>query len=203
MEAELDGLICSGRFNGNKITYELIEDRIHKSKKINKENSVAELARIYFSSRRPATLEDFAWWSGLTLTKIKNSLLINDEDVYLSGSEKSGGNRPSLTIKKTKSSVYLLPAFDEYLLSYKDRSAIISSGDHRKAVSNNGIFWPLIIENGKAAGTWKRTLKNDKVLIEVDCFAPVKGNTCDHIEKEALKYGKFLERDIILKFVNN
>ncbi len=66
--AELDGLICSGKIKGKKQTYALLEERVSRKKNFNREESLAELSKGYFKTRGPATLQDFAWWSGLTLT---------------------------------------------------------------------------------------------------------------------------------------
>lgn len=198
MEAELDGVICSGRTKGNKITYALIEDRIHHHETVNKEVAVAKLANIYFSSRGPAELEDFAWWSGLTLTKIKsaavesiNSLRKFRHKEYLTDSERS------------KNSVHLLPPFDEYIISYKDRSAIIFSVNHKKIISSNGVFRALIIENGIVIGIWKRTLKKDKVLIEAECFKSINRDIKNSIESEVIKYGNFLGKEAVLSDIHN
>ena len=64
--------------------------------------------------------------------------------------------------------VYLLPAFDEFIISYKDRRAALPFENHIKAVSNNGIFRPVIVVNGQVVGIWKRTTKKDKVMVETD-----------------------------------
>ena len=56
----------------------------------------------------------------------------------------------SFSIPKTyKDFVYLLPAFDEFIINYKDRSASLPFEHHIKAVSNNGMFFPTIVENGQ------------------------------------------------------
>ena len=63
MEAELDGLICSGGRQGKQFTYALLEERVPKIKRLNDEAPVAKLAKKYFTSHGPATKYDFAWWS--------------------------------------------------------------------------------------------------------------------------------------------
>lgn len=91
-------------------------------------------------------------------------------------------------------SVYLLPAFDEYLISYKNRSAAITIDHHKKAISNNGIFRPVIVVNGQISGLWKRILKKDKVRIELDHFRPHNKNEERLIAKAAETFGLFLEK---------
>jgi hypothetical protein len=59
-----------------------------------------------------------------------------------------------------------LPAFDELLIGYSDRSATINNSNNKKAISDNGIFRPIIVVNGQVVGIWKRETKKDKVTIE-------------------------------------
>ncbi len=62
---------------------------------------------------------------------------------------------------KSCNTVHLLPAFDEYIIAYRDRSASLVFEHHKKAVSDNGIFRPIIVINGRVKGIWKRTVKKD------------------------------------------
>lgn len=196
MEAELEGIICSGRTKGNKLTYALIEDRVRKSFSINNDEAIEKLAQIYFSSRGPATLDDFAWWSGLAKSKIKNALGLSNTDSSQQKLESLWSKKSQSEANTPKNSVYLLPAFDEYMISYKDRSAIILFIDHRKTISSNGMFHPLIVENGIVIGVWKRTIKKDKILVEAESFKPLNKKIKDSIEIEAIRYGNFLGKDV-------
>ena len=74
LNAELDGLICSGIIKGNKQTYALLSERVPKKNTLTKEESLAKLANIYFSSHSPASLKDFIWWSGLLAKDAKIAL---------------------------------------------------------------------------------------------------------------------------------
>ena len=69
-----------------------------------------------------------------------------------------------------RESVHFLPAFDEILISYKTREASILVEHQAKAFTNNGIFKPIILENGRVIGTWKRTIKKDHAKIETQFF---------------------------------
>ena len=97
-------------------------------------------------------------------------------------------------------SVYLLPAFDEFLISYKDRSTVITADDHKKAISNNGIFRPVVLVNGQISGLWKRTFKKDTVLIELDHFRPHNKTEVRLIGKAAETFGYFSGKKAEVKF---
>jgi hypothetical protein len=103
--------------------------------------------------------------------------------------------RPSAT------SVYLLPAYDEFILSYTDRSASIPTEleQHMKAISDRGVFRPIIVINGQVHGIWKRTINKDTMLVEIQPFSKVNPFTMDLIEQAASRFGYFLGKKIDLK----
>lgn len=99
---------------------------------------------------------------------------------------------------KAKESVFLLPAFDEFIISYKDRSATLTSEHHKRAVSNNGMFYPTVVVNGETIGVWKRAIKKEKVAIEVRYFIDPKPALQKMIETASVRYGEFLGRKVEL-----
>lgn len=197
-QAELEGIVCSGPIKAKKQTYALLYDRVPNKKIITRDEALAELAKRYFTSHCPATLKDFIWWSGLSaieagqaLELIKPTLIsetINSEKYWMTS---------SFSECKNNTSVHFLPAFDEFLISYRDRSASLSLTDNKKAVSDNGIFRPVIVLNGQVIGLWKRTLKKDKIMIETGFFQKQDKGTKVLVEISALFlnhfYGKTLD----------
>ena len=65
--AELAGIVCSGPLKGARHTYAMLDERVPPAAVPGRDEAVIELVRRYFSSHGPATLNDFAWWSGLTV----------------------------------------------------------------------------------------------------------------------------------------
>lgn len=196
MEAELEGLICSGSKTGNKLTYSLLSRRVPVRKLFIRDESLAELAKRYFSSHGPATLKDFTWWSGLSVadaTKALN-LIASDFNSILAGSDKYWFKAEVSGIDVSPDSVHLLPAFDEFLISYANRSAALELAHNRKAISNNGIFYPVVVINGQVAGTWKRTVQKETMKIETQLFTDIKKKHTDLIDKEINIYSRFLNR---------
>lgn len=199
--AELDGLICSGPEMDNKPTYTLLENRVPYRLTNKKEESLALLATRYFQSHSPATLEDFTWWAGLStgeaktaLEMIKTNLIsetINHQTYWLSDQE--------LTIEKAEKHIYLLPAYDEYIISYKYREQFISSKNQSKAISSNGMFWPVIVIDGLVSGLWKRTIKNNSVKIETDHFRSLNNSELRNLENAVVSYGRFVGKIPVLQ----
>ncbi|MCC8198486.1 MAG: winged helix DNA-binding domain-containing protein [Tannerellaceae bacterium] len=78
--AETERIICSGPDRDGKATFALLEERVAPVPELTREESYALLALKYFRSHSPATLADFNWWSGLSLTEARKAIgLIRDQ----------------------------------------------------------------------------------------------------------------------------
>jgi hypothetical protein len=199
--AEAEGIVCSGPRRGKQFTYALLEDRAPQSFNLSHDEALARLTKKYFTSHGPATIKDFLWWSGLTLreTKIglesvKSKLLceVIDSNEYWFAS--------SLRTEKEKiPHVILLPNYDEYIVGYKDRSSIFYSKHFAKLGPRaNPLFHNCLIIDGKISGIWRRTLKKDKVIIDLGCFEKLSSSQTDSIETAVELYGNFLEKQPVL-----
>lgn len=194
LRAELDGIICSGAIRDGKQTYTLLEERIPKPEPLTKEEALEKLAWKYFSSRSPATMQDFAWWSGLSLMDAKIALEMVKEELVSEMIDSQIYWLANISPMTDRQSVYLLPAYDEFLISYKNRNASFLYVNDKKVISNNGIFRPVILVNGQVAGTWKRVIKNDGVIVNSELFMQSDEKTNMLIENEINKYSHFLNQ---------
>ena len=195
MQAELDRLICSGAAKGNKQTYALLHERVPKATVITKDEALAKLASRYFESHYPATVQDFTWWSGLSASDARHALEMIKNDLI---SETIGSQTfwaPASFIapeKYRQPSVFMLPAFDEFLISYADRKASLNQNSYKRYASKNGLFRPVIVVNGQVTGLWKRGIKKNMVLIEADLFKPHGKGLKNSILRSAKTFGHFL-----------
>ncbi len=192
MRAELDKVICSGGRQGKQFTYALFDDMVPTGNVPAREEALAELALRYFISRGPATLQDFTWWSGLATVDAKHGLEIAKPLLAKMNVE----SREYWTAKKepginNKAPVaHLLPAFDEFAVAYKDRSAIVNPKYIKQAL--HVIFNPSIVVNSQVVGTWKRTLKKDAVEIVLNPFGKLNKIQTKAVETAAERYRGFV-----------
>jgi hypothetical protein len=189
------GLIGFGPRQGKQDTFVLLDDWLPKGKTLSREESLAELAKRYFSGHGPATIQDFRWWSGLPAADARASLEMVESQ--LAHEELDGQtywfSSSSPTTKVASPIAYLLPAFDEYLLGYKDRSAVLDPANATKVVPGaNGMFKPLIVIDGRVVGTWKRTLRKTKVLVNLNHFESLSPAQMEAAAAAAESYGRFL-----------
>lgn len=154
--AEQDGIICSGNFDERQNTYALMGERVPMPNRLSKEESLAILARKYLRSHSPATLEDFAWWTNLSMKECREAIESIRKEIFEENYDNSTYyiHQDCNTSRKCRNLILLLPAYDEYLLGYKSRNHIIEHAFRHKAYSNNGLFYPLIARNGTIVGRW-------------------------------------------------
>lgn len=190
--AEMEGILVNGRLSGNKQTFTLTGEWISRKHTLNKEEALERLARKYFTSHAPATVNDFAWWSGLTLTECKQAVELIKSDFVC---ETINGRtfRMKNDLKVTPSSMnsaLLLPPFDEFVVSYKDRTELIDVTHYGKVMTNNGIFSPTIMLNGEIIGAWKKIVQKGIPQIELSYFEKTPANIQQLFEpaKKRLEY---------------
>jgi hypothetical protein len=191
------GMICFGPRRGKQHTFTLLDEWIPPARSWPRDEALAELARRYYTSHGPATLHDFAWWSGLTVRDAKagidfaESQLIRevvDGTTYWSADAPHAG-------KRTKPTAHLLPAFDEYTVGYKDRSAIVKPQYAKRLNAGGGMLNPVTVVDAEVVGTWKRSFRNNAVVVTVDPFStPPKGGSI--FSAAAKRYGKFLQMPV-------
>lgn len=191
--AELEGIIVNGRLEGNKQTFTLLKEWVPYRESISKEEALERLANKFFRSHGPATLQDFVWWSGLTINDCRNALemikpsfiseMVNGRECWMAYNIM---NPPS-----DIDSARLLAPFDEFVISYKNRSEIFDSEHLRKVVTKNGIFSPTIMLNGKVIGTWRKRMKKNSPEIVLTFFNKENKKVVNLFETERKRLEEF------------
>jgi hypothetical protein len=194
MRAELDGIVCSGARRDKQFTYAVLDERVPQTRTLEREEALAELARRYFMSRGPATMQDFAKWSGLTVADARKGLeavkallrneIADDQTYWFSNSETSP--------KDATPTAYLLSIYDEYISSYKDHSPTIDERHAATLKAMGNALTNIIVVGGQIVGTWKRTIKKDTVAIKTDIFKRLTKAENQAVATAARRYSVFL-----------
>jgi hypothetical protein len=198
--AELDAVICSGARQGKQFTYALFDERVPETKPRSRDESLADLTRRYFTSHGPAALPDFVWWSGLTVKDAKSGLDMVQQHILkeVIGDKTYWRSASALPMKRPSPVAHLLPPFDEYLVSYKDRSAAVAANTSKQLSRGNNIIGPVIVIDGRVVGDWKRSLEGQTVRITLNYFAPVSKAERQLVAYAADRYGAFLGLTVVL-----
>jgi hypothetical protein len=172
-----EGTICFAARTGKQHTFALLHEWAPKARKLDREVALAELAARYFTGHGPATLQDFMWWSGLKSADARAGM----ESATMHLTEAKVGKTVYWMSKDLPASAngssraYLLPGFDEYILGYNDRSAVLEPKHFKKIVpGSNGVFANTLVLDGRVVGTWKREVKKDKIVITATPFGSLK-----------------------------
>lgn len=193
MQAELDGIICSGPRRGKQFTYALLEERVAPTAPIDRDEALGRLALRYFGTRGPATGRDFSWWSGLTMAEVKRAIEVAGsglDQVTIGG--KLHWLIPSASPVNGMPSAHLLPMYDEYFIGLQDRTAM---GRHL----GDPLFALFIFVNGEVVGQWRRTIEVKRVVIELDFLTRITAADERRIAVEARRLGQFLGLPVELR----
>lgn len=185
--AEISGILCSGDLLPMKASYALTDNKVKNKSIFERDEALLMLTEKYFKSRQPATLEDFCWWSGLSISDCRKGIELMGEKIhqvrwkdkifYITDNCRTRGFR--------KGNYLLIPPYDEYLISYKSRDIVLQHDYRHKAHNNSGIFQPIITRGGIVCGNWT-PFRED---FHADFFL---GNHDTHIYQEWRRYQKFL-----------
>jgi hypothetical protein len=175
MYAELEQIICSGARQGKQFTYALLDERVReKPAAVEKDEALAQLTARYFASRAPATIYDFSAWSGLSIAECKTGMeTVKDElnRININDLEYCMFRSDALDDDEAAENMYLLPIYDEFIMGYRDRSAINLSANSAPFKCDGNV----IIFNGQIIGTWKRTVTTKQIKVEYDFSGSITG----------------------------
>jgi hypothetical protein len=182
--ATLRGVAVRGPMAGREHAYVLVRDWLGEQGPVDREKALAELARRYLAGHGPADDRDLARWAGLPLRDARAGLgaiaseLEQCEDGLVDLKKRS----PAAEIPPPR----LLGAFDPLLLGWTSREEVV--GPHKLLVTDNGLFRPFALVEGRAVARWR--FGNGKVTIEP--LGKVPRKTMAALEADAAEVERFL-----------
>ncbi|MGL4255200.1 MAG: winged helix DNA-binding domain-containing protein [Microbacterium sp.] len=122
---------------------------------------LAEFFFRYIASHGPAGARDFAWWSGLPLGVSRDAAQRASDRLTVVADEPEPQYvaAPAPRLSRAAPPVLALPPFEEYYLSYADRS-VPCAPEFLSAIgpSMNGIVHPIIVARGEVVGVWTHSV---------------------------------------------
>ncbi len=198
--AEVDAVIISGPLRDKQFTWALFEDRAPKSRKLDRDEAAARLVHRYFQSHGPALVEDFTWWSGLTLRETRRAIAavgpalsardMGGKQYWLASSSSGVSGAASSPVG------HLLPNWDEYTVAYRDRSAAVRSADAERILGLpfGSILGNVVTVDGNVRGSWTRRIGHANVEVLVQPFGTLSASEVQAVHAAAQRFGRFLER---------
>jgi hypothetical protein len=189
----MEGTLCLAGRQGKQHTFALLDEWIPKRRSLDRAEALAELAKRYFSSHGPATLQDFMWWAGITakdagagVNGAQRHLVREDLDGrrYWMAARHAHSKRTPAPIVK------LLPGYDEYTVGYRDRSQLV---DQAAGLSGSfGLLSPVVVVDGRIVGFWKRTISRNEVQIATKLNRALRPAEKKALHAETERYATFL-----------
>ena len=187
------GLLCIGPVRRGQPVFVLLDEWAPAPRQ--PAEPLAELAVRYFTSHGPATVRDFGWWSGLTQADAKRAIDLagpalaaedRDGELFWDGPDRRGETVPP-------DGAYLLPAFDEYTVAYKDRGLLADAAPQAKSDRlNSDLLNPVMLLDGRAAGLWKRVVGSKSVQISLAPHGRLGRPDRSRLAAAAERYAAFL-----------
>jgi winged helix DNA-binding protein len=189
IDVEINRIMCSGARRGRQHTYARFDSRVPRTRALTREESLAALTARFFASHGPATLRDFAWWSGLTMRDVKEGVELAKPDLTLERVDDLEywmglGEAPQ---RRTAVCAYLLPNYDEYLIAYKDRDLVGASD-----LSAQDVYTHQAVIEGQFLGTWKPAAAKDGVRLEVKLRRALTRPQERALQRAVVAYGQFV-----------
>jgi hypothetical protein len=196
MNAELEGLICSGPMRGAQHTYAALDERVASAAKPAADQSLGELTWRFFAGHGPASVKDFTRWSSLTTSDADAGLqlasdrldrvVVDDEPLWFDPSlgQAPAGGRAAL----------LLPLYDEVILSYRKLNFPVAAGHPQPPGMDRFVGWVLV--DGVNVGTWRRTVRGSKVLVESRLTPQLDAARRKAVSEAEIRLADFLEKDL-------
>ncbi len=202
------GLVCFGPTDGQEVTFVRVDQWIPGSSRIPPENEAEEeLVRRYLHAFGPGDAKDFRAWAGGYLRRIRAALeRLTDELVEVD----SDGHRGYLLKKDLpnleradvdRGVVRLLPSFDPFMQGHHYRGHLVDQARYREVYKDAGWLAPVVLLDGRVAGTWSYHRRPGKLEVDVKMFSTFSKGTREKAEEEARDLSRFLETpDVAIRF---
>jgi hypothetical protein len=194
--------LCFGPERDGELTLVRARDWLGPMEPVERDVALADLAVRYLRSHAPATPEDLAAWSGLRGGDAKRAwTAIADRLVEVSTSAGPMWSLRSGVRAGRRIPIRLLPAFDEYLLGWKDRSFAVAADRWKRINAGGGWLHPVAIQDGVVVATWKLERGGRPIHLDVRPFGPLSTGFRKATSTEATDVARYLRTEMELRFV--
>jgi hypothetical protein len=171
------GVLCLGPVEDGEQLVVLAEEWLPPARGAEREEVLGDLATRYFRGHGPCTVKDLARWAGLTAADTRAAVAVARpalDRIDVDGVEHLlDPGTPDLLARHRAAArgVFLLPGFDELLLGYGDRSAVLDPRYADRIVpGGNGMFRPTVVSDGRVLGTWRTIGRGARRTVEATPF---------------------------------
>jgi hypothetical protein len=206
--AVVRGLVCFGPSNGQEITFTRVDRWLREPRSMPAEQEAEEaLVRRHLRAFGPADAKDLWAWSSVHVRRIRVILdRLRDELVEVDTGRRRGfllrKDLPDLEKAASEPGIVrLLPSFDPFLLGHRDREHLVDRTHYKLVYKDQGWLAPVVLLDGRVAGTWSYQRHPRKLGVEVQMFTAFNKETRTKAKEEAHDLSRFLEvPDMAIRF---
>ena len=161
--------------------------------------AVPELASVEGASG-PATMQDFAHWSGLRMRTVRETLGACAPDLFPIQVAAWHGDyylraedEPALTDREEPQAVRFLPKFDPLLMACKDKQRFIGEHHLSQVYRRGGQVEAVVLLAGRAIATWRTRLQGTRLHFLCRPFGRLDGHERSMLTRCAEQLADFLE----------
>jgi Winged helix DNA-binding domain len=193
MRAELDAVVCSGALLGKQQTYALLDERVSKGNALKGDEALAELTRRYFTTRGPATLKDFSWWSSLKIADCRRGVQMIGKQLECKDVDdrtycfERGSAPPTLR----KNAIDLVQVYDECVVSYTLSRDALTATVKEDTARDVMLFWHPILLGGQVTGRWRRGTQGRRKWLETFLYGKLTKNDEASLDAAIRAYENF------------
>jgi hypothetical protein len=197
------GTLVMGSTHGRGQTFALLDEWIRIAPALDRDEALGRLALRYLQSHGPASDADLARWAGIPLGEARRGRAICGAalaTIQIGGTAQHLDpeilDRTARGSRSATTQVLLLPGFDEYLLGYGDRSAVLAPEHANRIVpGGNGVFRPTVVVDGEVVGTWSRMSRAREISVAPELFDPAGTVPLDGLANAVRAFGSFLGQE--------
>jgi len=157
--------------------------------------ALAELARRHLAAHAPAEPRDLAAWSGIGSRRARRAWKLIAREIVETRAAPGTWHLRSQRLEGGGAEVCLAPAFDPYLLGYRERGFALSPEHAPHVNAGGGWVRPLLIVGGRVQGTWGSERRGGALRFTVEPFAPLRSGVEGALGEEAADVARFLGLD--------
>jgi len=152
------GIACHGPDRDGEPAFVLVGDWLDRGRGRTERPDAAlgELAVRYLRAHAPATPADLAAWSGIRASDAARAWRAVERRLVEVPTERGA----MWTLRSTRTNeptdvVRMVPAFDEFLLGWRERGLVATAAEWRRINRGGGWLRPVVLHDGRAVGTWR------------------------------------------------
>ncbi len=203
--AALRGLVCFGPELDGNLSYVLLDDWLpEKDAASHPAEPLSELARRYLWAYAPATMADFARWSGLSKAQVRHAWEAVAADCAAVGIPDGEALMLCEQLAATESApgepvVRLLPRYDSYLLGYASRAFMVADAHAKRVHPGGGLIRACVVIDGEARASWKLEKRRAGIRAKVAPYESLSEAETAQLEVEVAALGGFFNSNAALQ----